>query len=71
VAPEPVQAPVQAPSKTLEDIRALVLQIKPDVRVSKLMEVFQLVGADKLSAIPEKDYDFVYEQFKEALAEQA
>jgi hypothetical protein len=70
-APSPAQEVVQEPvaqpqGKTLEDIRNLVMQIKPESRSGIMQDVFNQIPAAKLSDLPPDKYDWVYQAFEQA-----
>jgi hypothetical protein len=50
-----------APDKTLDDIRGLVMQIAPDVRISMIQDIFARLNVAKLSDIPADKYNWVYD----------
>jgi hypothetical protein len=59
-APEPAPEPA-APTKTIEDLRQLVLQIAAPKRIALVQELLNKVGVPKLSEIPEAQLDFAHD----------
>jgi hypothetical protein len=58
-APQPEPDPVEEP-KTLDDIRALIMQIKPEVSLGMIQDILAQLNVGKLSEIPEDKYPWVY-----------
>jgi hypothetical protein len=62
VASPVVNAPVPAPAagKTLEDIKAQLMQLEPTKRVAVLQGILDRLGVAKLSEIPAERLDWVF-----------